>query len=280
MHDVDDGVSRLVRVASAMDRWTAKYALAGPEVIRRAKRLAGAIVLSLVGFASATIISVATGQELIAIPLLLAIIGLLLCGVALRAGASIDVIANANIAINASVIFGMLLATGGASVGFLIATPVVPALAALTGDRRSILFWSAIAIATITAVLALTWLDFSFPIQPDLKQVMIAKFLTTIVIVGVIFGVTQLFLDDQNRAEQSIRESEQLLQQAARTAKLGHWRVDIASGQYLSVSEEYARIFGYSVGRTTTPNTGCCCRAGVFAICGNSARSNSTIMAM
>ena len=142
MQDADTLYSRSATAASAVDWWTASYESATPDVLRRARRTAGAVFLGVVGFALATIILLATGQAPVAVPPVLAVFALLLCGVALRAGVSVDVVANADIAVNATVIFGMLLATGGASVGFLIATPVVPALAVLIGNRRSVLFWS------------------------------------------------------------------------------------------------------------------------------------------
>jgi two-component system sensor histidine kinase/response regulator len=42
-------------------------------------------------------------------------------------------------------------------------------------------------------------------------------------------------------------ENEQRYQEAARIAQLGYWRFDEVTQEYLSVSEEYARIHGYSV---------------------------------
>ena len=48
------------------------------------------------------------------------------------------------------------------------------------------------------------------------------------------------------QAEKAMRQSEALFKQAARTASLGHWSFDDTSGEYLSISEEYARIFGYT----------------------------------
>lgn len=49
------------------------------------------------------------------------------------------------------------------------------------------------------------------------------------------------------QTEKELRESESMFKQAARTARLGHWQYDEVLGCYLSISEEYARIFGYSV---------------------------------
>ncbi len=45
---------------------------------------------------------------------------------------------------------------------------------------------------------------------------------------------------------QELRESESQFKQAAETANLGHWRRDLSADRYLSLSEEFARIFGYS----------------------------------
>ena len=59
---------------------------------------------------------------------------------------------------------------------------------------------------------------------------------------GTLQDITEL-----RRTEETLRESEALFRQAARSARLGHWSFDVRSGRYLSVSEEYARIFGYTV---------------------------------
>ena len=66
---------------------------------------------------------------------------------------------------------------------------------------------------------------------------------------GTIMGVSCVVQDitELRQAEEALRESEALLKQAARTASLGHWSFDDTSGEYLSISEEYARIFGYTV---------------------------------
>ena len=45
----------------------------------------------------------------------------------------------------------------------------------------------------------------------------------------------------------ALRESEKQFRQAARIAHLGHWRIDKSKREYTNVSEEYARIFGYTV---------------------------------
>ena len=54
-------------------------------------------------------------------------------------------------------------------------------------------------------------------------------------------------IKSQRQSEDALRESEAMFKQAARTARLGHWSVDETSGEYLNISEEYARIFGYTV---------------------------------
>lgn len=58
----------------------------------------------------------------------------------------------------------------------------------------------------------------------------------------------------KNELEQRVHDrtaqletSEQLLRQAARMASLGHWCFDEIGQRYLSISEEYARIHGYTV---------------------------------
>ena len=63
---------------------------------------------------------------------------------------------------------------------------------------------------------------------------------------GTVVGVSCVVQDitGLRQTEEALRESEGLLRQAARTAGLGHWSVDYTSGEYLSVSEEYASIFG------------------------------------
>ena len=60
--------------------------------------------------------------------------------------------------------------------------------------------------------------------------------------VGLVQDITEL-----KETEQSLRESEAQLKQAAQTAKLGHWHFDEVGDEYLSISEEYARIFGCTV---------------------------------
>ena len=47
--------------------------------------------------------------------------------------------------------------------------------------------------------------------------------------------------------QEALEESEQLLKQAAQISKLGHARWDEITREYSHVSEEYARIFGYTV---------------------------------
>ena len=254
MQDTDTRHLRPVTFASAMDWMTTSDASATSDDLRRARRTAGAVLVGVLAYTSGAVATVATGQTMMALPASMAVFAMLVCGVALRAGVRVGFVANTFVAVNAIVLFSMLLATGGESVGFLIATPVVPAFAMLVGDRRSVWFWSGATVATIAAVLILTWLEFAFPIRPDLSRVAIAKFFIAIVVVGTIFGIAQLFLNDRFRAEQALsqaREREEeiarQLRLAARTARLGHWSFDHAAGVYLSVSEEYARIFGYTV---------------------------------
>jgi PAS domain S-box-containing protein len=51
----------------------------------------------------------------------------------------------------------------------------------------------------------------------------------------------------RKQAEAAVRESEDLLRQAARMAHLGHWIWDELAGRYIYCSEETAEIFGYSL---------------------------------
>ena len=50
----------------------------------------------------------------------------------------------------------------------------------------------------------------------------------------------------QQQTAQALSESESKLKEAAEIARLGHWRFDERNNKYISVSEEYARIFGYT----------------------------------
>ena len=217
-------------VSPVLNRWTAGYDSASQVDQRRARRLAGAVILSVVAYSVSIVVAFMTGQALIAIPIFLTIIALMACGVALTANLAIDGIANAFIAVNAVLLFGMLLATGGASVGFLIGMPVVPAFAMLVGNRRAIIFWSAMTIAAIAAALVLNWLDVTFPIRPDPDAVAIGKFYAAIVVIGVILGVADLIWKDWANILQALRlsrdrekEASKKLRIAAQTAKLGYW---------------------------------------------------------
>jgi len=55
----------------------------------------------------------------------------------------------------------------------------------------------------------------------------------------------QLVQQVAERTEE-LSQSEALFRQAARTARLGHFTFDDISNEYLTVSEQYARIFGYT----------------------------------
>lgn len=67
---------------------------------------------------------------------------------------------------------------------------------------------------------------------------------------GMIVGVSCAVQDITElwQAEEELRGSETMFRQAARTARLGHWQYDELAERYLSISDEYARIFGYSAG--------------------------------
>lgn len=63
-------------------------------------------------------------------------------------------------------------------------------------------------------------------------------------------GSTLVMISDiTNRklTEQSLRDVEFQLKQAARTARLGSWHYDEIKQRYISISEEYARIFGCTI---------------------------------
>ena len=47
--------------------------------------------------------------------------------------------------------------------------------------------------------------------------------------------------------QKALEESENQFRQAAQTARLGHWRFDEVTHEYLTISDEYANIFGYTV---------------------------------
>ncbi len=154
---------------------------------------------------------------------------------------------------NATMLFGMLLATGGESVGFLIAMPVVPAFAMLVGDRRSVIFWSVMTLAVIALAALLHGLHISFPIKPDLGQVASAKFYAAIVVIGIILAVADLIWKDWANILQAVRlsrdrekEASKKLRIAAQTANLGYWSFDSTAGRYLNISDEYADIFGFT----------------------------------
>ncbi len=49
------------------------------------------------------------------------------------------------------------------------------------------------------------------------------------------------------QTEIALKESESQFRHAARVAHLGHWHADELKGEFTTISEEYARIFGYTV---------------------------------
>ena len=60
---------------------------------------------------------------------------------------------------------------------------------------------------------------------------------------GAIQDITELV-----SMRKSIEESATKLKLAARTAKLGYWHFDEIGNKYIDISEEYAEIYGYTVG--------------------------------
>ena len=64
----------------------------------------------------------------------------------------------------------------------------------------------------------------------------------------MVVGVSCVVQDitEPRQAEEALRESEAMLKQAVQIAVLGHWRADEVGREFLSVSEEFARILGYT----------------------------------
>ncbi|MFT5138426.1 MAG: PAS domain S-box-containing protein [Rhodothermales bacterium] len=54
-------------------------------------------------------------------------------------------------------------------------------------------------------------------------------------------------ITEQKKMQEALEESELRFKQAARVARLGHWHVDELKGEFTFISEEYARIHGYTV---------------------------------
>jgi PAS domain S-box-containing protein len=160
-------------------------------------------------YGSGAILMLMSGQVAIAIPLILAMFAMFLCGVLLRTGRPIAIAANLVIAACATVILGMLSLTGGSSVGFLIATPIVPTLAALLTDWRSSLSWTAVTASTIFGVMGLAVLGFEFPLRVNSTAVTLIKFPVTVIVIGVILGFLWLFERQRRHHEQALGQSTQ-----------------------------------------------------------------------
>jgi PAS domain S-box-containing protein len=54
-------------------------------------------------------------------------------------------------------------------------------------------------------------------------------------------------ISELKEVQESLEDSEAQFKHAAHVARLGHWRVDEIKGEYTSISDEYARIHGYTV---------------------------------
>jgi len=59
-------------------------------------------------------------------------------------------------------------------------------------------------------------------------------------------GFSRILSKNRMLADQ-LKESESRFRQAARVAHLGHWRIDELTGEFTTISTEYARIHGYTV---------------------------------
>lgn len=53
--------------------------------------------------------------------------------------------------------------------------------------------------------------------------------------------------EELRTSNEQLKHSDSMLRDAARKAMLGHWHFDEVASEYLSISDEYARIFGYTV---------------------------------
>ncbi|MBT3789969.1 MAG: PAS domain S-box protein [Alphaproteobacteria bacterium] len=58
-------------------------------------------------------------------------------------------------------------------------------------------------------------------------------------------------IDDHMMAEEALRQSQAITDEAVKIAQLGHWTWDVLEDKCTYCSEEYARIYGYSAGEYT-----------------------------
>lgn len=131
--------------------------------------------------------------------------------------------------------------------------------------RNSFEHWLILSLITGVASQALV-MPFSaqlFDIQFDAAHLLkMASYLC--VLIGLFINMAMTFRRAERRADalahrkavlgqqvaertEELSRSESLLKQAVHIAGLGHWRADQVSREFLDVSEEYARIFGYTV---------------------------------
>jgi PAS domain S-box-containing protein len=196
-----------LRFSLVREDWISAYRHLGPEVVDRAEATACSTFLGQIGYGCGAFLMLVSGQVTIAIPLFLAVLAMLLCEVRLRTGRSIAITANLVVAACGTLILGMLSLTGGASVGFLIATPIVPALAGILTDWRTSWAWTAITVFTLFGVMGLSVFGFEFPVRSDSTDVTLANFPVTMIVIGVILGFLWLFERHRCRHKQALVQS-------------------------------------------------------------------------
>ncbi len=156
----------------------------------------------------------------------------------------------------ATVILLVLLATAP-SVGFVIfaALFIAGGFASLRLRLRQVAFLIAAMAVGVGTILYFShttpYLPYSEPIEIALVWVWFTITLGRLTVLGMIGSTlrnTALARQASlGRAQKALEESEAQFRESARLAHVGHWHSDEVAGQYLSVSDEYARIHGYTV---------------------------------